>query len=591
MRHFVTIFILFFLVEAFCVVQFPRPQGYDIIIVGAGGGGSVMANRIAKLRTDLSILLIDEGRPESPEQISLGASSTPTSQWQVNSLPVEQNFLALTRAPSLVRYKAVGGTTKIFGCVYARASKELLDSTYPNGFKYDDLLPYYKANEDHFCHYLSPTLTNITASDCLQYHGKNGENQIAPQVFDLVSAPMNNLISYLGSQGEYSPNYNNPNTRVGISYEQAYRKMSNQSDILSARSRVDAQLAFLPSSTLNQLPNLDILPFTQVTKLEFKQGNTINGVSYIINGTIDGFVKARIRVILSAGVIKTPQLLMLSGVGPSSVLQPLGIALVANNTAVGADLSSHHALIMGYRSKIPLVHNSTYSFYNAAQWFFNTGLTPSVPADIQVEMLDGFYVTSVEGSADGLPVPIVQSLLGGGDINKLPFIGPEVTNIATTIRGSVKLVSTNPHIEPFVDLGWNFANFFTTPDLTKMLVAISRVREIFRGNNSFANNNIEEEIWPGNFYRDFVIASGVTTEPALTTQADILFIQYALTHFYHLTGTCSLGKCTDLNGAVNGVIGLSVCDNSLLPENPDANPTATLQAVCRKLADQIAATA
>jgi choline dehydrogenase len=112
---------------------------------------------------------------------------------------------------------------------------------------------------------------------------------------------------------------------------------------------------------------------------------------------------------------------------------------------------------------------------------------------------------------------------------------------------------------------------------------MAKIRSIFTGNNTFANKNIVEEIWPGDKYRKPYSAAGIQ-EPLLTQLADTDALKSAMTHFFHLTGTCSLGSCTNLDGEVSGISGLSVCDNSILPANPDANPTATLIAVCNKIA-------
>ncbi len=80
---------------------------------------------------------------------------------------------------------------------------------------------------------------------------------------------------------------------------------------------------------------------------------------------------------------------------------------------------------------------------------------------------------------------------------------------------------------------------------------------------------------------------GITTDPALTSVANIVYLKYSHQPFYHLTSSCRMGKCTDLNGNVNGATGLTVCDNSLLPEIPDANPTKTMLAMCREVVRRV----
>ena len=112
------------------------------------------------------------------------------------------------------------------------------------------------------------------------------------------------------------------------------------------------------------------------------------------------------------------------------------------------------------------------------------------------------------------------------------------------------------------------------------------------GNNSFAKTYIAEEVYPRPYWLAYLAQMGVTNDTTsiakwgmpLLQAADYLFIQYDLTHFYHITTTVPLGVATNLLGEIKGVPRLSVCDNGVLPANPDGNPTFTTLAVCRKLA-------
>ena len=572
----VKLFVVFFVLK---LVIASAP--FDYIVVGAGGGGSVIANRLSA-NSSISVLLIDQGT-DCSDCTALGASLQSNSVFQEELLPIEQSFTALLRQPTEVLFSAIGGTTKVFGCVYTRSTKQLLDDKFPIGYQYDDLLPYFKAIEDHFCYYLPESTTNISQANCTLYHGKGGDIAVAPQTFNQLAPITIDLVSYLNTTSiGYTPDYNNPGQRPGVAYETDWRLMANKSDDNSARSRVDSQIAFLPS-VVQARPNLKIMRFTKVQKIIINPvTKRATGVQYLINGTIAGIALANSRVFVCAGVIGTPHLLHISGIGPADMLEAAGIPVLVNNPAIGATLLAHQAVILGYQTKEPVFHNSTQSSNNALDIFFNTGLTPSLPADIEVEVLEGQYVSSVESWADSVPVPYLQSILNGTVY--YPFYGMEVENVAPTVLGSVTTVSPNVNLIPLVDLGWSIETFPYTVDFQILLTAINTVRS-FMLNSSFAEDNILTELYPGTLYIEYCLQNNPNlTETELTLCNNEYLLFYSMTHFYHLTTSVPLGNATDLNAQVLGVSGLSVCDNSLLPWSTDGNPTVTLTAVCAKVA-------
>lgn len=561
---------------------------FDYIVIGGGAGGLVVANRLSADPTN-TVLLVDLGPKSCPAcDANLGANIDSSYPYLANAMPVTQQYLLLARKPAFPQYHGLGGNTKRFGGVHTRPSREFLDTNFPAGYKYNDLLPHFLAVDDHFCHYLPESVTNISAADCAAYHGKGGEMSVVPQVIEYLQAPIRDLVSYLGTtEVGNTTDYNDPRKKHGIGYEQRWGSMTNKSDLYSARGRKDVQIAFMPESLQRARANLEILPFTRVTRIKFSVDDVVGtpiakSIEYITNGTIAGFARARKHIFLCGGALETPKLLELSGVGDWNVLSRAGVSpIVANNAAVGANMRSHHAVIMAYRTKTGIDQNLAMSSYNAAQIFLNISATDR-PADFQVEMLNGFYVRGVEGDANGLPAEIVGRFLQG-QTNGFPYLAPEIEHTAVTAVGATHIVSNDPTINPQFDYGWGFGLYFTQ-DIPRFLRAIAKIREIFTGNNTFANEHIVEEIVPGNEYRDFYIKQGISTEPLLTTLADTLFLQQQMTHFFHITGTCSLGTCTNLDGEVQGVKGVSVCDASLLPANPDANPTTTIVAVCDKIA-------
>lgn len=611
MRH-ICVFLLALLLSA-CVLADSNGIGggssvFDYIVVGGGVGGAITANRLSADPNN-RVLLVHLGPKSCPScDANLGANLDTAYPYINNALPVTQQYLLLARKPAFPQNHGLGGNGKRFGGVHTRPSDEFLNNNFPAEFNATNLRPNFLAIDDHYCHYLPESITGISAADCIVYHGKNGEMSVVPQVVAELGAPMQDLVKYLGTTSVgNTTDYNDPRRRHGIGYEQRWGAMANKSDLYSARSRKDVQQAFLPESLQASRPNLVILPFTRVTRVVFSQASSNsqqNGrravrIEYMTNGIDLGSARATKHIFLCGGALETPKLLELSGVGSASILNALNIPVVANNTAVGENLRAHHAAIMAFKTKTGINQNLALSSYNAAQIFLNISATNRA-TDFQVELLNGFYVRGVEGDANGLPADIVQRFLSG-QFNNFPYIAAEIEHNDVSSIGSTHITSRDPTINPTFDYGWGF-NLFFTQDIPRFLTAIAKIRDIFTGNNTFANTHVVEEIVPGREYRDFYLrqnATGeasivgikdgngnyiLTPEQQLTAMADTLFLQQQMTHFFHITGTCSLGSCTNLDGEVKGVQGLSVCDASVLPANPDGNPSTTILAVCDKIA-------
>jgi len=174
-----------------------------------------------------------------------------------------------------------------------------------------------------------------------------------------------------------------------------------------------------------------------------------------------------------------------------------------------------------------------------------------------------------------------------------PIISFIIINNRPTVRGSVTVRSTDPYANPSLDYGWN-EKFKDSEDLEKLISVAKQIRDLMK---RLEPEVIKYEVWPGDTftkelekeYPDWELLS----EEEKLKIADIYHLKRNIHPVFHLTGSCRMGEdgedesdsCTDTHGRVRGVSGLSVCDNSILPIIPDANPTATLLAVCAKIAD------
>jgi len=294
------------------------------------------------------------------------------------------------------------------------------------------------------------------------------------------------------------------------------------------------------------------------------------------------------QIFLSAGAMKTPQILQLNGIGAPTLLNSFNISVKANNPGVGANLASHQAFTLGYQTNTPVSHDYAITSLSVAGGFLYSSAAVAASGgspDIQLEIQEGIFPEYIDVAVTGDPKALTATLQPNPPY---PFIGFVVSNIHPLTRGSIGIQSTDPYAAPLLDYGWN-SNLDTSGDSTKLIAALEQVRGFVTSLTSI----IAREIWPGTTYTSLlsILDSTWSLTPPQQQQgiADELHIKNTIHPIYHLTGSCSMGtattSCTDTNGRVRGVTGLSVCDNSLLPIPPDGNPTATLLAVCAKVAD------
>ena len=577
---------LLLLIALVCAVYALPPH---IVVIGQGVGGVTIANYYSRDPT-VRVLFLDMG----PEQcaacdLSIGGQLDPSQYNQLSFFPQPQQFLRFVREPVYPQFTGKGGNSKIYGCVNTWPSKEFLDS-WPAGLRYDDLLPYFKKNENHYCNYLPESYTGISPANCSSTHGYGGYFDVAPQAHDEWSSQIQDLVAYAKSPGGpgWTGDYNAPTGRSGFHEEQAFRRMANRTNPYSARFRADAQISFFNSSVSSR-PNLEVINSAHVDKLIINPTTKrVVAVRYTVDGASTLVVPLK-RVFICAGVLRTPQLLMVSGVGPADFLAELDISPISLNGNIGKTLAAHMSFIMAYETNSNVFHNSSMSSYNALQWFFATGLQPApFKDDVQVVVTEGFYVEDTELSSNGLPIVETFGLLTGQ--SEFPYLSPQVELHYTLSNGYVRPSTPSMRDPPNWDLGWGFAPFFGG-DLARLLTAIGIVRNTFLGNNSFANANIKREVVPGPYYLQQIIDAGITEDQTLgtfgmdlQTFADFMFLQQRLTHFYHITSSVPITVATNIRGEVNGVVGINVCDGSLLYKNPDGNPSALIAALCHKMA-------
>jgi choline dehydrogenase-like flavoprotein len=489
-------------------------SAYDFVIVGAGSSGCVVAHRLAL--AERRVLVVEAGR-----QAKLAAIRDPQEWPKLQGSEFDWRYLT-TPQPGLggriircPRGKVVGGSSTINALAYQRGHPAAYDR-WPEGWRAADLLPYFKRAETF-------------SGGANAWRGGGGPLH----VLSLADVPDRNPVASAfvkASQDLGFPMSSDIGGEVttGIGWNQLSIKEG---------ARHDAATAYLESATV------DLLVDTEVLGLVIEDGRCI-GVRLA-----EHIVRAESEVLLCAGAIDSPRLLMLSGIGSADQLRSFGIPVVVDLPDVGRHLEDH-LLVAGVayaaRREVPRSH------YNHADAVLYVPRTD--PGDSPEHLVMCVSLPFVLPSVGPLPPPayVLVSCL-----------------MRPRSRGSVKLASGHPRTPAVID-----PNYLSErADLDLLVEGVSLAREIGAG-AAFADWRAHE-VYPG---------------PNATTTSDIRkFVLGAADSFHHPVGTCRIGAVVDEALRVKGVTGLRVIDASVFPGIPQAMTNAAAIAVAEKASDLVLA--
>ena len=522
---------------------------FDYVIAGGGSAGCVLAQRLSA-DPALRILLVEAGGRDRSPLISAPGGLLPIMlsgaySWRYSSAP--QRHLN-DRVLYLPRGKVLGGGSSINGMVYDRGSARDFDrwSELGNkGWSYAEVLPYFRRAETY----------EPGAND---YHGDNGPIHVSrPQ----VKHPLARAFVEAGVQAGY-PHNDDTNG--------ASREGFGPVDVTVRRGRRSSTSSACLRPVMNR-PNLSVITGAHVTRILF-EGRRAVGLSYR-KGDREHTVRAQREVILSAGAINSPQILMLSGVGPADHLHAHGIEPLFDLPGVGGNLQDHLAITVKHRCLQPISMFKYFSPMKGAAALGQYLLWRKGPlADPGMEAA-GFVKSETCEPEPDIKLLFVMALYRNHGREVIPEHGfyAHINCLRPESRGTVRLASADPAAAPLID-----QNYLAEPqDLRIMRRGVQIAREIFaqRAFNPYRGDEIE----PG---------------PATLSDADIdAFIRSRADADYHSVGTARMGQdmqaVVDERLRVRGVEGLRVVDASIMPRIVGANTNMAVIMIAEKAADMI----
>ncbi|WP_028660837.1 GMC family oxidoreductase [Nocardioides insulae] len=519
---------------------------YDYIVVGAGSAGAVVAARLSE-DAGTSVLLVEAGG--SHKHLSVQVPAAFSKQFKT-----ERDWNVLTEPePHLggrriyhPRAKMLGGCSGMNAMIYIRGNKADYDGwakSGATGWSYDEVLPYFKRSEN-----------NSRGAD--RFHGDQGPQHI--QDLRSPNPVVQRLIEGAAATGLQRNDDFNGAAQEGTGFYQVTHKRG------SRWTTADGYLA--PAA---KRANLTVLTEAHVHRVTLSEGRA-TGIEVEVDGEMHA-VRCTREVVLSAGAFNTPQLLMLSGIGPAEHLAEHGIEAVVDNPHVGDHLMDHPMYLVNAETSA----SGTLAEAESPKQLVNYLARRRGVLTSNVGEGGAFFHTRA-----GLDAPDMQLIFApgyfwehGAATHDTPAMGIGCSLVGAKSRGQVRLRSADPKDQ----VAATFNYFAEQEDMDAMVAAVEKVREILA--SSPMRELVGEEIHPG---------SQTRTREELEEE-----IRRGVEHTYHPSCTARIGSegegVVDPELRVYGVTGLRVADASVFPTVTHGNTHAPTVLVGEKAADLIRA--
>jgi choline dehydrogenase len=522
---------------------------FDYIIVGAGSSGCVLANRLSADPGN-RVLLLEAGGSEKGHLTEMPlawfrAMLTPKISWGYLSEPEPHADNRRIPAP---RGKVIGGSGSINGMMYSRGSPADYDQWAQmgaRGWSWDEVLPYFRKSE-----------ANWRGSS--EHHGGDGpltvsRNDPHPTIYPaMIEAAEAMGFQHLDDfHGAVQEGF----STVDVTTHRGRRGSSAMRFLRPAMSR----------------PNLTVIDRAHTNRILIEDGRA-TGIEYERDGETCT-AHAQAEVILSAGTFNSPQLLLLSGIGPADELREMGVAVVHDLPGVGRNLQDHHSTRGLYEASGPFTFDHQLRFDKVAmaalRWqLFGSGPLTQMPIGAQ-----GFVRTR-----EGLDRPDLQLLVSsvamdakvwfpGVRKRRGDFLAVAAVLLHPESTGSVRLRSTDPRDKPEI----RFNMLATEGDRAAFRRIVRFTRDLFA--QPSAKALINRELQPG---------------PDVQSDAEIdAYVRSIIGTAMHPTSTCAIGSVVNEALNVHGIGGLRIVDCSVMPNIVGGNTNAPAIMIAEKAADMI----
>ncbi|XP_048505705.1 glucose dehydrogenase [FAD, quinone]-like isoform X2 [Athalia rosae] len=557
---------------------------YDFIVIGGGSAGAVVASRLSEV-SNWNILLLEAGGDENEiSDIPALAGYTQLSEfdWKYQTSPPGSSPYCLAMTGDRCNWprgKVLGGSSVLNAMLYVRGNRLDYDgwaSLGNVGWSYDEVLPYFIKSEDNRNPYLART----------PYHGTGGYLTVQESPW---RTPLSVAFVKAGMELGYENRDINGANQTGFMLSQG---------TLRRGSRCSTAKAFL--RPVRNRRNLHIAMNAHATRIIFNKNKRAIGVEYIRDGT-KKVIRVRREIISSSGAIGSPQLLMVSGIGPKEHLEQMGIP-VLSNLRVGDNLQDHVGLggltfivnepvtlkkdrfqtlpvamdyIINERGPMTTLGVEGLAFVNS-KYADKSANYPDVQfhfAPSSINSDGGDQIRKILGLRDSVYNTVYKPLVSSETWTILPLL------LRPKSSGWIRLKSKDPLVYPDIN-----PNYFTHKEDIDVLVEAIRIAMEISNTTTFQRFGSRPHTIP---------IPGCQRYPFDSYEYWECSIRHFTFTIYHPTSTCKMGPAGDPTAVVDprlrvyGVQGLRVVDGSIMPAIVSGNPNAPIIMIGEKASDMI----